>query len=167
MLSSTQTDANGNTMLQSFVSKVLKKIGWGYSRTTARGKTEKNACFLIKFFSRLHTAELVLSRWKLSTRWSKTAHANTDLRSRSSINPRPTRFVSSKAYGWKWRPRRCQGDPWSRKREIARGVLRSSPRHEMKYTIRHRRGIEFFCRLFPTNQLPNVFVSDAWPAPAT
>ena len=31
----------------------------------------------------------------------------------------------------------------------------------------HRRGIEIFCRLFSTNQRPNVFVSDAWPAPAT
>ena len=31
----------------------------------------------------------------------------------------------------------------------------------------HRRGIEIFCRLFSTQQRPNVFVSDAWPAPAT
>ena len=31
----------------------------------------------------------------------------------------------------------------------------------------HRRGIENFCRLFSTQQRPNVFVSDAWPAPAT
>ena len=31
----------------------------------------------------------------------------------------------------------------------------------------HRRGIDNFCRLFSTQQRPNVFVSDAWPAPAT
>ena len=30
----------------------------------------------------------------------------------------------------------------------------------------HRRGIEIFCRLFSTQQRPNLFVSDAWPAPA-
>ena len=28
-------------------------------------------------------------------------------------------------------------------------------------------GSSFFCRLFSTQQRPNVFVSDAWPAPAT
>ena len=31
----------------------------------------------------------------------------------------------------------------------------------------HRRGIENLCRLFSTHQRPNVFVSNAWPAPAT
>ena len=31
----------------------------------------------------------------------------------------------------------------------------------------HRRGIEIFCRLFSTQQRLNVFVSDAWSAPAT
>ena len=31
----------------------------------------------------------------------------------------------------------------------------------------HRSGIEIFCRLFSTQQHPNVFASDAWPAPAT
>ena len=31
----------------------------------------------------------------------------------------------------------------------------------------HRRWIENFCRLFSTQQRRNVFVSDAWPAPAT
>ena len=30
----------------------------------------------------------------------------------------------------------------------------------------HRRGIENFCSLFSTRQRLNVFVSDAWPAPA-
>ena len=31
----------------------------------------------------------------------------------------------------------------------------------------HRRGIGIFCHLFSTQQRPNVFVSDVWPAPAT
>ena len=31
----------------------------------------------------------------------------------------------------------------------------------------HRRGIEICCRLFSIQKRPNVFVSDAWPAPAT
>ena len=31
----------------------------------------------------------------------------------------------------------------------------------------HRRGIDNFCRLFSTQQCPNVFVSDVGPAPAT
>ena len=31
----------------------------------------------------------------------------------------------------------------------------------------HRREIVIFCPLFSTHQPPNVFVSDAWPAPAT
>ena len=30
-----------------------------------------------------------------------------------------------------------------------------------------RSGIENFCRLFSTQQRPKVFISDAWPAPAT
>ena len=57
-------------------------------------------------------------------------------------------------------------DPWSRGREVARGVQRSSPKPE-EGLFCHRRGIENFCRLFSTRQSPNVFVSDAWPALAT
>ena len=38
----------------------------------------------------LHAAELMLSHWKLSARWSRTSHATIDLRSRHRINPRPT-----------------------------------------------------------------------------
>ena len=58
-------------------------------------------------------------------------------------------------------------DPWSRGREVARGVLRSSPRPEKRAIFCHRRGIENFCRLFSTQQRPNMFVSDSSPAPAT
>ena len=42
-----------------------------------------------------------------------------------------------------------------------------SPKPEKRPIFCHRRGIEKFCRLFSTQQRPKVFVSDAWPAPAT
>ena len=73
---------------------------------------------------------------KMSTRWSKTAHATIGLRSRHRSNPRPTRFVSGKAGECRWRPRRYQVDPWSRGREVARGVQRSSPK-QLSYMIRY------------------------------
>ena len=47
-------------------------------------------------------------------------------------------------------------DPWSRGREVARGVLHSSPRPEKRPIFCHRKGIENFCRLFSTQQRPNV-----------
>ena len=97
----------------------------------------------------------------------KTANATICLRSRHRSNPRPTRFVSGKAGESRRRPRRYQVDPWSWGREVARGVLRSSPKPEKRPMFCHRRGIENFCCLFSTQQRPNVFVSDAWPAPAT
>ena len=49
--------------------------------------------------------------------------------------------------------------PCSRGREVPCGVLLSSPKTLKRSIFCHRRGIENFCR-------PNVFVSDAWPAPA-
>ena len=58
---------------------------------------KKTFVFLGFFFTLLYAAELALSRWKLSKRWSKTAHATIGLRSRQRSNPRPTRFVSGKA----------------------------------------------------------------------
>ena len=97
----------------------------------------------------------------------KTAHAMIGLRSQHRSNPRPTRFVSGKAGECRRRPRRYQVDPWSRGREVARGVQRSSLKPEKRPIFRHRRGIENFCRLFCTQLRPNVFVSDAWPALAT
>ena len=68
----------------------------------------------------------------------------------------------------RWRPRKYQVDPWSRGREAARGVLPfSSPKHGKRSTFCHRREIEKFRYVFSTRHRPNVFVSDAWPAPAT
>ena len=60
--------------------------------------------------------------------------------------------------------------PWFRGREVARGVLRSSPKPEKKvlrsifYVIGE--GSRFF-RLFSKQQRQNVFAPDAWPTTAT
>ena len=54
------------------------------------------------------------------------------------------------------RPRRYQEDPWSRGREVARGVVRCSPKPEKMPIFCHRRGIKIFGRLFSTQQRPHV-----------
>ena len=94
------------------------------------GEYGKDACFSkfrFYFVTQLHAAHLVLSRWTLSKHRSKTAHATIDLRSRHRIIPRPSRFVSGNANECRWRPQRCQVDPWSRGQAVARDVPRSSP----------------------------------------
>ena len=58
-------------------------------------------------------------------------------------------------------------DPWSRGREVACGVLRSSPKPEKRSLFYHQRGIENFSHLFSAQQRPNVFDPDACPAPYT
>ena len=65
------------------------------------------------------------------TRWSKTAPVTIGLWSRHRINPPPTRLVSCTASKCRWRPRIYQVDPWysRRGRDVARGVLRSSPKN--------------------------------------
>ena len=160
-------------MFESFLSKLpgtQKQTGWRYCRTAAMGNTgKKNVCFSRIICSRCCTRRNYVNlrfflRWKLSTRWSKTAPATIDLRSRHRSNPRPTRFVLGKAGECRWRLRRYLVNPW---REGARGVLRSSTKPENRPTFCHRRGIENFCRLFSTHQRTKVSVSDAWPAPAT
>ena len=67
------------------------------------------------------------------------------LRSRHRINPRPTRSVSGKVGERRQWPRRYQVDPWSREREVARAVLRSSLYPEKRSIFCHRRGIENLC----------------------
>ena len=90
------------------------------------------AFFKYYLFTRLHAAEFVLSRWKLSTRWSITALATIGLRSRNRINLRPTRLVSGRASEYRWWRRKYRVNPSSRGRGIARGVLRSSPKPKKK-----------------------------------
>ena len=119
-------------LFANYINCSKKEIGWRYSLSYRRhGENEEKQMFVL--LTRLHAAELlVLSRWKVSTRWSKTAHATIGLRSRHRIDPRPTRFVSGKASECRWRPRRDQVDPWPRGREVARGVLRSFPKPKKK-----------------------------------
>ena len=79
-----------------------------------------------------------------------------DLRSPHRINPRPIRFVSGKANKCRWRLRMYQVDPWSRRREIARGVLRSPPKPEKKvYFLPSGRDWFFFvvCFLLTREQI--------------
>ena len=99
-------------------------------------------------FTQLHAAELELSRWKLSSSRSKTAHAMVDLRSRHRINPRPARFVSGKAGECRWRPWRYQVDPLSRRREVARGVLRPSSKPKKRSVLAIGEGPIFFVVCF-------------------
>ena len=54
---------------------------------------------------------------------AKTAHTTVDLRSRYTMNLRPTRFVSDKASECRWRPRRYRMDLWPRGRELASCAL--------------------------------------------
>ena len=46
---------------------------------------------------------------------------------------------------------RYEVDPWFRGRDVARGVLRSSPKPPKRSIFYHWRGIENFCRLFSTH----------------
>ena len=104
--------------------------------------------FLGIFFMLLYAAELAFSRWSLSTRWSKTVHATIDLRSRHRSNPRRIRFVSGNVGECRWRPRRYQVDPWSRGREVASDVLRSSPKPEKRPIFAIGEGSRFFVACF-------------------
>ena len=164
------TDRNGNAMFRSFLSKPL--IFKKRNRLEIRSYRRYGERFFFFFLKGLcvhaavrggtcaFTLKIVIALIKNSSRDDR-------LRSRHRSNPRPTRFVSAKAGECRGRPRIYQVDPWSRGRELGRGVLRSSPKPEQRPIFCHRRGIEKFCRLFSTQQRPNVFVSDAWPAPAT
>ena len=84
------------------------------------------------------------------------AHATIDVRSRHRTNPRTTRFVVGKANENRRRPRSYHVDPLSRRREVAHGVLSSSPKPEQTIfsprSSSERRWIEIFCRLFSTHQ---------------
>ena len=56
--------------------------------------------------------------------------------------------MSGKAGEHRGRPRRNQVNPWSRRREVARGVQRSSLKPEKRPIFCHRRGIENFVACF-------------------
>ena len=77
-------------------------------------------------------------------------------RSRHRTNPRSTRCVLGTVSENRRRPRSYHVDPLSRRREVAHGVLSSSPKPEQTIfsprSSSERRWIEIFCRLFSTHQ---------------
>ena len=83
------------------------------------------------------------------------SHA-TMVRSRHRTNTRSTRFVLGKARECRRRPRSYHVDPLSRRREVAHGVLCSSPKPDQTFfsprSSSERREIEISCRLFSTHQ---------------
>ena len=164
--------------LQSFVCKLFNKNPAEDTRTLvpplweniliiscSRGCTRRNLCLHVEHCQ--HADQ-------------KQAHATIHLRSRHTINPPPTRFVSGKAKECRRRPPRYQVDSWSRGQ---RGCPRRSTLFSLTWQtvfFGHRIGIEIFvvcflhterdrdfCRRFSTHERPNVFVWAAWPAPAT
>ena len=80
------------------------------------------------------------------------AHATMDVRSRHRTSPRTTRFVVGKASENRRRPRSYRVDPLSRRREVAHGVLSSSPKPEQTIfsprSSSERRWIEIFVVCF-------------------
>ena len=129
-----------------FFSKLFQKeVGWRYSRTAATyGENGKAIVLAKQKFAILDAVELVLSLCEKSTSWPKIAHATIGLGSRHRLNPQPTHVVSGNAIvkeddGLEDIP--CIR-PWSMGRDVARGVLRSSPEPEERPIFCHRRGIE-------------------------
>ena len=127
------------------------------------GKTRKK-CLAFKNYltTLLHAAKLVFSLRKLST--IKTTHATIGLWSRPRVNPSPTHLVSGRAI--------VNVDD---RLEYIRGIRglggeklpsRPSPKPEKKLFFAIGECARF-CRLFSTQQRPTVFVSYAWPTPAT
>ena len=86
----------------------------------------------------------------------------------SRINPRSSRFVSGKANESRWRPRRYQADPWSRGREVARGVLRFLPSEkdrEILSSVFYTPAAKCFCirRLADTRYVSLAVLWTLWP----
>ena len=137
--------------------QILQEInGWIYARTAAIGKTRGKYLssividvlhYFLKLYlcMRLHATEPVLSRWKLTARWSNAAQVTIDLRSQLRTNQRPTRFVSGKANEFRWPPRRYQMDPWSRRGEVA---LHSSPKPDFCFVSPSERDRELLPSFF-------------------
>ena len=116
-------------------------------------------CICSRGWTRRNNKTQVLSRWKWTTRWSKAAHVTIALRSRHRINPRPAHFLSGTANEYRWRPRRYQVDPWSRRREVARGVLHFFPKPGKRSIFCHRVERSTICAVcFPPTARWQVFL---------
>ena len=92
-----ETDANGKTMLQSFVSKVSKKKAVEDTLVPPLSKKRGGECFFIIFVHAAARGATCVFTLNFVNTLIKTTHATIDLRSRHRINPRPTRFMSGKA----------------------------------------------------------------------
>ena len=147
-----------------WVSLFAGKVDWGYHIictwyatnicgwtrddvvAAAMDKTGKPCC-LVHAAARGRTCTFTL---KVVSTLIQTAHVTIDLRSRHGRNPRPTRFVSGKANERRWH-RKYQVDTWPRRREVARGVLRSSPKPEKVLFLPSGRDWELLSSVFYTS----------------
>ena len=148
------TAANGNTMFQGLVSKLLLPTNsWRYFRAAAVGIRGRICLiFFSNFYSRGCTRRHILfSGVNCKQADKKSAHLTIDLRPRHRLNPRPTRSVSGKGNACRWRPRRHQADPRSRGRELAGGVLR--------YPLRPEQNVYFYPSERNRENLSCVFFS--------
>ena len=85
------------------------------------------------------------------THSTKQSHATIDVRSRNRTNPRSTRFVSGNVREYRRRSRRCQVDQLSRGRDVAHGVLPSSPKPDETIFFAAEEGYFVVCFL-PTSR---------------
>ena len=133
-------------MLQSLVSKIILvqplggKRGFFFFFFFHAGSTRRDQSFLV--VNCQHADK-------------KSAYATINLRPLHIMNPRSTRVVSGKVNECRWRSRRYQVNPLSRWRDVAGGVLRSSPKPEKRSIFCHVRGIENFvvCFLHTSGQI--------------
>ena len=146
------TDDNGNAMFQSYLSKLFKKRNRlqirSYRRYGEHGK--KMFVFLGLYVHAAVRGGTCAFTLKIVNTLVKTAHATIGLRSRHKSNQRQTRFVSGKAGESRKRTRRYQVDPWSRGREVAPGVQRSSLKPEKGLFLPSERDREFLSPVFYT-----------------
>ena len=96
------------------------------------------------------------------------AHATMDVRSRHrTTNPRSTRFVLGKTSEYRRRPRSYHLDPLSRRREVAHGVLCSSPKPGQTIffasaQLGEKRDRDFLSCVFytPAHDIPSISIQD-------
>jgi len=95
------------------------------------------------------------------------AHATMDVRSRHRTSPRTTRFVVGKASENRRRPRSYRVDPLSRRREVAHGVLCSSPKPQQSLffhlgAARREEGSIFLSSVFytPADDTPLISIQN-------
>ena len=119
------TNANRNVRLQSLVSRLIKNNIVDRTLVTLPWERREKVCYLRVF---AHAAEIDIWYWKIKTASYQIPHAMIDLRPRQKMIPRPTLVVSGQANGCVCRLNKYEVDLFSRGPEVARVVLRSSPK---------------------------------------